>query len=1098
MTQAMLTFVAPLAVTRLAEAEAAIDALGNPANDDVQVALKPAPGEEEGTHFCSLHALRTTDGRAANIVFEISADGTEEAATERIARTLGPHLKPVLMLASDWPGGDVAAYLAAHSVKLNNGLFGNPGVAFSGTPGLTVGRILFEQDLAQFCAGIVESFGLDGGAAANLLALPAEGHEGAEPLVIPPKPALSRLAEVRAAVARDRRFRGALDPATPAPPFTAGNLRGLIGAGIVQFIGLYLWPLVALVALASLVAGIVDARAAVGFWHGAGAFLLGAVRTAWGGFWIALAVVVAGAVAAYFALRDAEENDSIETHTAQPKRDREMYERENRLAQSHMISITQRKPGWLRWFTARLVFWIVGLAAGRYFKPGFLSDIGTIHFARWVTVPGTRDTLFMSNYGGSWESYLEDFITKAHAGLTAVWSNTVGFPKTQNLFQLGATDGDRFKRFARHSMVPTRFWYSAYRESTTGTIRANALIRAGLSGVMTEDEAINWLALFGSAARPSVNLVSSDIQSLVFGGLGFMPFGTCLICHLSDDRALARDWLARLRHFVAFSDGRRLGHEAVATLALSPGGLRKLGLPEEAAATFPLAFQDGMTALYRQRILGDTEDSAPEKWRWGNDAPDAAVLVYGRSQKAMEDLRGVLVDTLFPRTGTRLTHEVPLKPVTADKREPFGFVDGISQPVIRGTYKGRRNSDAIHVVEPGEMILGYPDDRGYIPPSPTLPAGRDPSNKLPLLGAPNDFSRTVAGTPRDVGFNGTFLIIRELEQHVDRFEDYCADEAERLNPEYAAWIRGKMRAGTDRRDAWADRHEYVKQVQDQRAARLSSGTTEPMKGRLGAPYVVDPDFIAAKLIGRWKDGSSLVREPYEAASVRRDRVQRRVEERAAESPLDLVTESASALQPARPKSHPRGGTPIDPDASLPAEIVARATEPEPSRRERRSIVPDNDFLFGVEDPRGLRCPYGAHIRRANPRDSLFPGDADQVGISNRHRITRVGRFYEPGDEPDRPGGKADPGLFFMCFCADIERQFEFLQQTWLKCPGFHDLGREADPLLGGANGANDTFTMPTPDGPIGLNPMQRFVSTRGGGYFFLPGRRLIDFLVDPT
>ena len=39
-------------------------------------------------------------------------------------------------------------------------------------------------------------------------------------------------------------------------------------------------------------------------------------------------------------------------------------------------------------------------------------------------VPRTSDLLFLSNYGGSWESYLEDFITKAHTGLTGVWSNT--------------------------------------------------------------------------------------------------------------------------------------------------------------------------------------------------------------------------------------------------------------------------------------------------------------------------------------------------------------------------------------------------------------------------------------------------------------------------------------------------------------------------------------------------------------------------------------------------------------------------------------------------------------------------------------------------
>jgi hypothetical protein len=72
-----------------------------------------------------------------------------------------------------------------------------------------------------------------------------------------------------------------------------------------------------------------------------------------------------------------------------------------------------------------------------------LSDIGTIHFARWVTVPGSRDLLFLSNYDASWESYLEDFITRAHTGLTGVWSNSIGFPRSENLVQKGATDGER-------------------------------------------------------------------------------------------------------------------------------------------------------------------------------------------------------------------------------------------------------------------------------------------------------------------------------------------------------------------------------------------------------------------------------------------------------------------------------------------------------------------------------------------------------------------------------------------------------------------------------------------------------------------------------
>ena len=101
----------------------------------------------------------------------------------------------------------------------------------------------------------------------------------------------------------------------------------------------------------------------------------------------------------------------------------------NHCAQNHMVSLTEIKGGALRLFALRLAFWGVGQLSPLLFRPGYLGPIGTIHFARWVKLPGTRDLAFLSNYGGSWQAYLEDFITLAHFGLTAVWSKTVGFRK---------------------------------------------------------------------------------------------------------------------------------------------------------------------------------------------------------------------------------------------------------------------------------------------------------------------------------------------------------------------------------------------------------------------------------------------------------------------------------------------------------------------------------------------------------------------------------------------------------------------------------------------------------------------------------------------
>ncbi|MFX8949717.1 hypothetical protein ABTM92_19330, partial [Acinetobacter baumannii] len=77
-----------------------------------------------------------------------------------------------------------------------------------------------------------------------------------------------------------------------------------------------------------------------------------------------------------------------------------------------------------------------------------------------------------------------------------------------------------------------------------------------------------------------------------------------------------------------------------------------------------------------------------------------------------------------------------------DNREPFGFVDGISQPVIRGTYKGATRGDPLHLCEPGEFILGDPDNRGESPPGPSLAPGLDPAGTLPVRG--NDPSLSTA------------------------------------------------------------------------------------------------------------------------------------------------------------------------------------------------------------------------------------------------------------------------------------------------------------------------------------------------------------------
>jgi hypothetical protein len=112
-----------------------------------------------------------------------------------------------------------------------------------------------------------------------------------------------------------------------------------------------------------------------------------------------------------------------------------------------------------------------------YFNRGELGGIPTIHFARWVITPDGRQVLFFSNFDGSWERYLGDFIEQARRGLNAIWSNTLGYPKTFGLVEGGAEDEERFKSFARNSMHRTRVWYAADPDLSIQNIRDNARIR---------------------------------------------------------------------------------------------------------------------------------------------------------------------------------------------------------------------------------------------------------------------------------------------------------------------------------------------------------------------------------------------------------------------------------------------------------------------------------------------------------------------------------------------------------------------------------------------------------------------------------------------
>ena len=154
--------------------------------------------------------------------------------------------------------------------------------------------------------------------------------------------------------------------------------------------------------------------------------------------------------------------------------------------------------------------------------------------------------------------------------------------------------------------------------------------------------------------------------------------------------------------------------------------------------------------------------------------------------------------------------------------------------------------------------------------------------------------------------------------------------------------------------------------------------------------------------------------------------------------------------------------------------------------------PQNQFGFLGNDADGTGCPPGSHVRRANPRDALAPNAKmaqTMLDSANAHRILRRGRKFGPKVKQEHEDDGVDRGLLFICLNADIARQFEFIQQTWLLNPNFATLFDETDPLLG-AKGQ-----MTVRDVPLRRRvDVATFVRMAGGDYFFLPSIPALDYL----
>lgn len=520
----------------------------------------------------------------------------------------------------------------------------------------------------------------------------------------------------------------------------------------------------------------------------------------------------------------------------------------------------------------------------------------------------------------------------------------------------------------------------------------------------------------------------NDIQAIAWTGFGSLNGASYVLLRVSESRS-ALQWLRALRPTSLAdlsADGVKKRLDEAIQIAFTARGLRALGVDEAIVQRFSPEFVEGMGCdENRSRRLGDIGANAPANWDWGisNKEPHILLILLAGS----EQIEAFTSEIQGQAEAAGLSAIAVLQTSDMGDVEPFGFVDGVSQPTfdwddlrIPDTKADR---DYTNLLALGELLLGYRNEYGLLTDRPLLTASEKNAAILPKAFHPRD--------AHDLGLNGTYLVYRQLAQDVRGFWRWVAAEASRCG--------------------------------------------------------VAMESMAESMVGRRLDGSPLP---------------------------DLVLEQSIPGVDAR-------------DSDL------------------------NGFRFDT-DPDGLSCPLGAHIRRANPRTGDAPGGRSgpiddllvTVGLTTRHlrratsstlpwprnttvwpfvrseddaiasarfhRILRRGREY--GLKIDRRSA-ADPatpdpqaGLHFLCLNANIARQFEFVQGAWIASAKFAGLTGEQDPLLGNRE--------PFPTAPIATTPQRtdgfsrpgaspscrhasavpRFISVRGGAYFFLPGLNALKWI----
>jgi Dyp-type peroxidase family len=283
-----------------------------------------------------------------------------------------------------------------------------------------------------------------------------------------------------------------------------------------------------------------------------------------------------------------------------------------------------------------------------------------------------------------------------------------------------------------------------------------------------------------------------DVQGFILKGYGKLKATRYYLLHFSKSET-GKNWLKTTTNEI--SDGNHQPTETALNIAFTAAGLSALGLDSENLKDFSREFKEGMDTDHRSRLLGDLGANDPKKWLFGS-SPENAV----EKEKSVENIHSMLMAFAKDETTLELYHQELKKEfdsygisiiesfdgrILDDNKIHIGFKDGISQPIIKGT---GMNGPENNMVATGEFLMGYKNEYHVYPDTPSVYKNQGDLSLLPTT--PADPSR------KDLGFNGSYLVYRKMEEKVDLFWKYMNEntknDAGQLDEKASIKLAAKM------------------------------------------------------------------------------------------------------------------------------------------------------------------------------------------------------------------------------------------------------------------------------------------------------------------